>query len=725
MASVSNGHVSAGSRPWWEWAHRWGQTNLVEVDVDRFDIEWWRAQWAHTRTQGIIVNCGGIAAYYPTKLPSHKAVPGVENRDLFGEILAAARSDGLAVVARLDSNRADGDVLAEHPEWFCHDREGAPYRRGDKYATCINSGYYNEFIPSVLREVSEGYRPDAFADNGWAGLDRRNICYCEHCERRFFEWSRRELPKGVNWNDDVYRQWIEWGYARRTELWRHNNRVTRAAGGDTCVWIGMLHGQLAHNSAVFQDIAALVTHTPVVMVDFQRRKAEGGFEQNAEVAKRFHSIAGWDKPVIESMAMYDMGAPAFRLSSMPHAEAELWMTEGWAGGMVPWWHHIGAVHDDKRQYETAAGLLSWHAANDEVLQDRVPAANVGVVWSQRNLDFYGRDDAANTAESPYAGVTKVLVAESIPFVPVHIDAIANTDVDVLVLPDIAIMSDAQCDHVRRFVERGGSLVVTGTTSARDENGRVRHDFGLADLMGAHYTHRARGAVSRPPESIEIWDRHSYLRIVESHGERHPTVAGLEGTGTISFGGHLPEIVVDPDRDVPLTFVPEFPIFPPETSWMRTPETDIPALVATEIDSGPRIVYIPADLDRCAFREEQPDHVRVIANSLAWALNGRGRIKVECQAPVNSNVYRRHDGFVVHINNLITTTSTPGRQADVVPYGPVGVRLRVDDGARIRRVVGLVDSGDLPFEIHDQWVTFVVPTIAAHEVIHIESENHHG
>jgi Hypothetical glycosyl hydrolase 6 len=708
--------------PWWDRVQRWGQTNLVEADAARFDVEWWREQWARTKTQGIFVNCGGIAAYYPTAVPNHKMAPGIENRDLFGDVLAAARGDGLAVMARMDSNRGDAEVFAAHPEWFCFDQDGEPYRRGDKYATCISSAYYDEFIPSIMREVIDLYQPEGFADNGWAGIDRTNICYCQNCERRFYDWSRLKLPTQTDWQDETYHQWIEWSYARRTELWQQNNAVTRGAGGRDCLWLGMLHGQLVHNAAVFQDSKELVKHTPVVLLDHQRRHGDEGFEQNAEVGKRLHEIAGWSTPVLECTAMYDMGYPAFRLSSMPRAEVELWMTEGWAGGTRPWWHHIGSVHDDRRQYETAVNLSAWHADNEAVLRDRVPVANVGVVWSQRNLDFYGQEDGPNTVIAPYAGVNRVLVESNIPFVPVNVDDIANTDVDVLVLPDLAVMTSQQCDAVRRFVDSGGSIVATGATSSRDEYGRVRQDFALADLLGAHLTTRVHGATTPPSKSIEVWERHSYLRIESAAGNRHPVVSGLEGTSTISFGGYLPEVTPEPGVGVQLTFVPQFPIFPPETSWMRVPQTDIPALLTRELDNGARIVFIPADLDRCSFREEQPDHATILASAIEWALQDNRSLTVESAAPVNSNVYTRADGLVVHLNNLVYMSKVPGRQSSIIPVGPVKVRVRTPRAAAVREVCRLVETRPIPFEVDDSWVSFTVDTLAAHEVVHLQMES---
>lgn len=706
-------------RPWYETHRRWGQTNLVEADPGRFDLDWWRAQWARTHVQGILVNCGGIAAYYPSAIPGHKLAPGIADRDLFGEIVTAAREDGLAVLARMDSNRGDAEVFGAHPEWFCFQADGEPYRRGDKYATCISSSYYDEFMPSIFREVIEGYSPDGFADNGWAGIDRSKICYCANCAASFHRWSKRELPARTDWADETFQHWIEWSYARRTQLWENNNAATKAAGGPHCLWLGMLHGQIAHNASVFQDVAEIAKRTPVVLLDHQRRHGDEGFEQNAEVAKRIHSVLGWDKSVLECTAMYDMGYPAFRLSSMPRAEVELWMTSGWAGGTQPWWHHIGSRHDDRRQYETPVDLFQWHKENEDLLVDRTPVASVGVVWSQRSFDFYGGEDGTNRTITPYAGINRVLVCENIPFTPVHIDKIDEAEVSTLILPDLGAMSDAQCEAVRGFVRRGGSLIATGNTSLFDEFGRQRTDFGLADLFGAHATTTEIGALSKPQASIEIWDRHSYLRLDSQLASRHEVLAGLESTATISFGGSLRQVVVDAGACIPLTYIPAFPIFPPETSWMREPATDIAAMVVRELTSGQRIAFIPADLDRCSDREEQPDHARVLSNTVRWAARGAIEVEVSSPALVNTNLYRSSRGFVLHLNNLIYTSQIPGRQSRITPYGPIDIQVHVGPDFQIGEVVGEVDAGPLRTQVDDGWLKFTVALLGVHEVIRID------
>ena len=106
------------TRPWYKRTYRWGQTNLTELDPARYDSEWWREHWRRTRVQGVIINAGGIVAFYPSKFSRQHRAEFLGERDLYGEINALAREDGLAVLARMDSNRADDKFFKEHPDWF-------------------------------------------------------------------------------------------------------------------------------------------------------------------------------------------------------------------------------------------------------------------------------------------------------------------------------------------------------------------------------------------------------------------------------------------------------------------------------------------------------------------------------------------------------------------------------------------------------------------------------
>ncbi|MCU0520794.1 MAG: Tat pathway signal protein, partial [Anaerolineae bacterium] len=658
--------------PWYRRAMRWGQTNITEIDPIRYDIDWWRRQWRRTRVQGIIVNAGGIVAYYPSGLPLQHRAEYLGERDLFGEIAVAAREEGLAVVARMDSNRAHAPFFEVHPDWFARKADGTPYRAGDLYVACIHSPYYEHYIPQVLHEIIDRYRPDGFADNSWSGLGRDSICYCDCCQRRFREGTGLALPVTVDWDDPAYVAWVRWSYQRRLAVWDLNNGTTRAAGGPDCLWVGMNSGDILGQSRSFRDYRAICARSELVFLDNQTRRAATGFQANGDMGKLIHGLLGWDKLVPESMAMYQSPAPTFRVASRPEPEARMWMVEGFAGGIQPWWHHIGAYHEDRRQYRTAESLMQWHERNETYLVNRSPVASVGIVWSQENVDFYGREAPESRTITPYWGMAQALLRARIPYVPVHADDIGRSDgLAVLVLPNVGALSDCQCAVIRQFVAAGGGLVATGETSLFSGLGERRADFSLADLFGAHATGDHVG--SRDPEgaSWDAQDAHSYLRLRPEfratidgpltgleppvEGERHATLTGFDETDILPFGGRLELVLADPNAIVPLTHIPAFPIYPPETAWLPPgAEAGQPALVLSERSGQGRVAYLPASLDHAFAKDNLPDHGHLLANLVRWAADGRIPLRVSGTGLVDCHLYHQSGRLTLHMVNLSHT-----------------------------------------------------------------------
>ena len=90
----------------------------------------------------------------------------------------------------------------------------------------------------------------------------------------------------------------------------------------------------------------------------------------------------------------------------------------------------------------------------------LPTAQVnGVVWSQFNHDFHGRDRAVERTLDPYRGVTWALDAGGITYLPVHAEDIAGAagKVKVLIGPqfDLSYLKswpkDAGTEEARRII----------------------------------------------------------------------------------------------------------------------------------------------------------------------------------------------------------------------------------------------------------------------------------
>lgn len=716
--------------PWHQRTLRWGQTNLTEIDPERYDSAFWRERWRATNIEGVIINAGGIVAYYPSEYPQHRAT-SLGDRDFYGDIAKQAREDGLVVIARMDSNRADQAFFDNHPDWFTRDVNGDPYMAGPNYISCINSPYYSEFLPKVFLEIIERSHPDGFADNSWAGLDSSKICYCVNCKTAFQAYAGADIPLEHDWDNPVYRAWIRWNDARRTEVWEENSRATSAAGGPDCVWVGMIGGEQAHEAQRFQNIHAIAKNSKIFFVDHQRRNVRDGFTGNADTGKRFHTMLGWDKLMPESMAMYSAGSGFFRATSMPEAEVRVWSASGFAGGIQPWWHHISSVHEDFRQYDTPLPIFEFHKRAETYLIERTPVAQVAVVWTEQNNYFHGRDDTENTAVNPYRGVVAALSRARIPYLPIHLEDLGELDeaIKTIVLPDLAVMTDEQAQVIRDLVARGVSVLATGESSLKDGDGIRRGDFALADVFGVHSTGVWTGSDQNLGASIEVWDRHNYLRFDrEAAGlgaaglvgdDVAQIFAGLEKTGIISFGGRLERVTADKGAAL-LTYVEPFPFYPPEFAFLPSAPTDIPGLVVRTTESGARIAYLAGDLDRIAGRESRPDHLRLIANIVRWQLADAQVLTVKGAGQVDCNLYAQDGRLILHLVNTASPSNVPGSLDELVPIGPFEVEISHESVAADAAVRALVSDVDLDAAATAGHVRITVPKVVDHEMLIIGS-----
>jgi hypothetical protein len=407
----------------------------------------------------------------------------------------------------------------------------------------------------------------------------------------------------------------------------------------------------------------------------------------------------------------------------------MWMLAGFAGGIQPWYHHIAAYHEDRRAYRTAGPILRWHEANERYLVDRRPIATVGVVWSRRNTDYFGREDPEQRVDQPWRGLTQALVRARIPYLPVHADHIDREapGLAVLVLPNLGAMSDAQVSAVRRFVERGGGLIATGESGRFDEWGDPRPDLALGDLLGVSRGDRPRARSAREAQ-------HSYLRLTPelrgrvygphdgteppATGTRHPALAGFDETDILPFGGSLGPLTVDAKAQVLLTYIPPFPVFPPETSWMREPRTDIPGLVVNE-PGGARVAYLPADIDRRFALDNLPDHGDLLANLVRWAARGHIPLELSGRGLLDCELYRQPGRLILHVVNLTSAGTWRAPVHELIPVGPLRVKVSIPDDLRPASLRRLVADRAEPITAGAGWVRFEIESVLDHEVIVIE------
>jgi hypothetical protein len=197
--------------------------------------------------------------------------------------------------------------------------------------------------------------------------------------------------------------------------------------------------------------------------------------------------------------------------------------------------------------------------------------------------------------------------------------------------------------------------------------------------------------------------------------RHPVLRGFDETDLLPFGGRLEPLTVAAGAEVVMTFVPAFPAYPPETSWMRQPRTDIPGLILNNLPGGGRVAFLPADLDTRFGRDNLPDHGNLLANLVRWAANDKIPLVVEGHGLVDCHLYRQSSRLILHLVNLTSAATWRAPVDELIPIGPLRVKVQLPADIHPGKLQLLVSGESLHLEVHAGWASFELKSILDHEV----------
>ena len=685
---------------WFDKPMRWAQLTLVENDPIQYDPDFWLDYFSRTHSDAACLSAGGIVAYYPTGIKFHHRSLWMGESDPFGYLVRGCRKRDMVVIARTDPHAIWPEAFEAHPEWAAVER-GGNYRKHwsnpELYVTCALGPYNFEFMTKVHREIMSLYSVDGIFSNRWAG---HGICYCESCRQQFSDFSGMELPQDSKRLDPVYQKWSEWRRNRLYELWQ--------------LWDGeirKINPEARFIPNGFPDKRIAGEQSDILFTDHQARRGMIPPWSNGKRAKEYRAIMG-KKPIGGIFSMGLEEPYRWKDSVQSEAEVRTWVAEGTANGMRPWFTKFSGTLYDERWLFYVEDIYKWHHKSEAYLRNEKPLANVGMVYSEQTQRYYGGEKHQENPRHHEMGMYHALIEARIPFEMVHEHYLEATDIDhykVLVLPNIAALSDNQCQKIRAYVQRGGSLLATFETSLYNERGEKRGDFGLADVLGVSFGGRVEGPM-----------KNSYLRCVPENGQYHQVLEGLQDTTRIINGIYRLDIKANESFPSPLTLIPSYPDLPMEHVYPRKPVTDIREIYLREMGEG-RVIYFPWDIDRTFWEILNVDHGKLIRNAMSWALRGDLPVQVTGPGVLDVTVWRQKQSMTVHLVNLTNPMMMKGPFREIIPLPGQEVVIQLPDGVNARRAKFLV-SGEIPdVKADGSRIKMNVPAIHDHEVIALDLE----
>lgn len=687
---------------WYATMRRCGQINYNERDPLTMDTEAWGDYWASLKVDAVLLNGGGILAFYPTEVPYHRRSQFLGTRDLFGELVAAMKRRNIRAVARMDCNLAYEDALKARPEWFERNQDGAPRPHAEcpwLFATCMFSTYFTEQMSAIYREINQRYSIDGFFTNGWPSTGPLRVCYCENC-RNLFAKLGGEPPAETDISNPLYRNYYRAYMDRIQEIWRLWDNIAREKNSQS-VYVGNLGGGFD----TVKDLKQLGSVAAWFNADHQGRAGETPIWNCAQQGRVAYSVMQ-GRTITNVSGAYSNAQPVWRHVSKSPAELTLWMAQTTASGMVPWFHWLGGSPEDNRWREVGRSFFDWLAANEAHFRNRRTIADVAVLYPQRTVAFYSRPESKRPRYRGgpvdyLQGLYYALLEGRFFFDLVHegnLDAANLRKYRVLLLPNAAYLSEAQCEAIRQYVKDGGSLLATFESSRYSEWGELRNDFQLADLFDAHVT----GDVIGPHGN-------SYARIEA----RHPVLEGFNGTALLP--GAENRVPISTAVPLTLSVVPAYPAFPPEMVYPRTPRTTEPAAVFQEKGRS-RIVYFAGDVDRTCWRSGNSDISQLLQNAIRWVCGPEPRVSITGEGLIEAFAWETEPGYALHLLNYTNPHMTHGAIRHTYALGAQHVRFRVGKDRVVKNVRALRSAATLKFQQQAETVSFDLPNLADYEVV---------
>lgn len=575
---------------WWEQNRvRLIQTNLRETDA-RFDPERLVRDLSGMSANALMMNTGGIVAFYPTALPHHWQNPNLRRpdgtiRDLVGETISACHRAGIRFIARFDFSKADESIFADRPDWFYENAAGERMRFSGTVATCINGWYQREGALEILGEALGRYPVDGVFFNmfGYQTRDYSGrsfgICRCASCREAFLAYCGLPLPPQDDPEDPAWAAYRLFQHHTTRRMLDRIRALVKSASPDIAISTYDEHG-----------------------VDMVRKESNSELDRPLPVwlyqtSENVQSLEdAWQDKTVSNCCINAVGIDVRFMGVSPHLTAARLFGSLAAGSGLDFCI-IGDFpeYPDQAGIRRAADVFRFAATHEREYGCFSSLAPIALVKPGRF--------SSQGAHEAYLGCIRALKERHVLFDVLHAEHLAEglrharARLRVVLLPAIAQLDLPSASLLAELRGTGTHLVAIGCVPSG-----IPADVFPMDLA---------------PEGIA--SRSAYLEIT---GGRHPSFP--EGKHVFLSGDVHPVRILSPqnaDAGGAWHFEPLWPILPagpygpPEKCATSVRSQDHGAVVARRMAGEGAAVLVPWQPDRLFLRHGYTEHRDLLVDLL--------------------------------------------------------------------------------------------------------------
>jgi ABC-type transporter Mla MlaB component len=410
----------------------------------------------------LIINAGGIMAFYPTQLDCQYTNPFM-TPGMLGDVIRKCHENDIRVIARFDFSRAHKSIFDKHPDWFYLSPKGERIINDDMYVVSINAPYEQDCLFNIVDEVITHFPVDGIFIN-MPGYQTRNaylgvyhgIDQNPYDAKRFKDFSGGlNLPSEENPKDPVYKKYQEFKQYTINDLMQRLNTLVKSKNEQIaiCTYLDEYVDIIRHESQT-----NTLPYWP--------------YNASDNVSNTMHSFPNH----IVSNASIQQISFQSRYNAIEPEEIAIRLYENIANGSGLDLSLMGDFQDyeDERNYQVIHDVYAYHKKHQAYFGKYQSPAQVAVL-SPSN---WPSGDAAQE----YRGIQLMLKEAHIQYDIIQSNRLAALknrlqQYRLIILPGVSEMDSASLSVLKELVANGTNLLATNRTL-------INHPDALQELFGA-------------------------------------------------------------------------------------------------------------------------------------------------------------------------------------------------------------------------------------------------